>query len=599
MGSMFKNFLPNIDEVKTKNGILMIQNAFSTIGFYPGAEQAIANPAKILTDSETAIGSLDVTVYDSVSTALKKISSAFEKAPKDMSKYSNALEGDAKRLESCLKVLKDHVLNPLQVSATDVLLKGVPIKTDLVNIVNSLMNLDYVALGQSFGSLFKKFVEESKPDEFQPLYDGLVKSLGLSDIASLCLKDSQKVYNNLKSVVKNLDMSTAKKLTPGLNKIQTAFNQVSKQLRSCKKGLDLEAKRLDTALNYFKNPAKFGLTVTTEDVVLNTISIKGDLTNLKATTTPLDMGTTAGAMIAKFMPTQKLQGLNFNQVMDIIGGFFVGMGTDVNTPDLAPCVTNSAEFGGWIEQSVVDFSKHTFDGTKDGFMDLSNAFAALPGFIQKCVPASVEVAQVVEKAVLAWAHPLSLLYHVGLNIIFNGAEVFADVSKAMGDYQSGNWYGFGFDIGQAAFKIIYVPSSELEELQDHESLAFAQGFMKGLDVEFSLEGKEIPEFSVELAEAFRLFKEKNFYSAKEGLSKLASVYRDMAGLLESLDYAEVLDLVADQITEPYSFVYAHEKGMMINGRSLGKELHMAMIDYKMKDYKNVGFYCAKAVKDLI
>ncbi|OMJ90444.1 hypothetical protein SteCoe_7140 [Stentor coeruleus] len=118
--------------------------------------------------------------------------------------------------------------------------------------------------------------------------------------------------------------------------------------------------------------------------------------------------------------------------MDIIGSFFAGMATDV-----APCVTNAGEFGESIEQSVTDFSKHIFDGTKDGFMDLSNDFGAWPGFVKKCIPTSVETAEVVEKVAVAWTHPLNFIYHVGLNIIFNGQEIFADISKAMGDSQTG------------------------------------------------------------------------------------------------------------------------------------------------------------------
>ena len=314
--------------------------------------------------------------------------------------------------------------------------------------------------------------------------------------------------------------------------------------------------------------------------------------NLKSSTDMLE-----DSPSPKILPQENLQGLDFNQVMEIIGGFFVGMGTDVNTPDLAPCVTNSAEFGGWIERSVVDFSKHTFDGTKDGFMDLSNAFAALPSFVEKCVPASVEVATVVEKAVLAWAHPLSLLYHVGRNIIFNGAEIFADISKAMGDYQSGNWYGFGFDIGQAAFKVIYVPSSEMVTMEDDEVLMFTQGFIKGLGKDYPIE-KEIPDFSAELADGFSLLKVKNFYSAKDALTKFASVYSDIASALSSGTTIDMLHQVAETLTEPNSLVY-HQKGIMVNGRSLGKELYLAFVDYKMKDYTNSGFYFAKAALNLV
>lgn len=297
-----------------------------------------------------------------------------------------------------------------------------------------------------------------------------------------------------------------------------------------------------------------------------------------------------------------LKGLNFDQVMDIIGGFFVGMGTDVNTPDLAPCVTNTDVFGGWIQNSVVDFSKHTFDGTKDGFMDLSNAFATLPAFIDKCVPASVEVAVVVEKAVLAWGHPLSLLYHTGLNIILNGAEIFADVSKAMGAYETGNWYEFGFNIGQAAFKVIYIPSSELTEMEDEEVQMFTQGMLNGLDSAVDISMITIPDVSGDLAEGFKLLKKKDFMASKDALTVFAGIFKQMATAIDSGygGYSVVmLNEAADVMAEPYSFVFAHERGMMINGRSIGKELFLASVDYKMKDWNGVGYYMAKVALNLV
>ena len=168
----------------------------------------------------------------------------------------------------------------------------------------------------------------------------------------------------------------------------------------------------------------------------------------------------------------------------------------------------------------------------------------------------------------------------------------------MGDYQSGNWYGFGFDIGQSAFKIIYVPSKEMEQLEDDEVLLFTQGFVQGLGLDYKVE-KEIPDFSGELIEALALLKEKNFYQAKDALTKIASVYLDIASVLESQCAIDMLNKVAEELVEPTNFVYVHEKGMMVNGRSMGKELHLAFIDYQMKDYANAGFYFAKAAKNLV
>ena len=297
-----------------------------------------------------------------------------------------------------------------------------------------------------------------------------------------------------------------------------------------------------------------------------------------------------------------LKGLNFNQVMDIIGGFFVGMSTDVNATDLAPCVTNSDVFGGWIEQAVVDFSKDTFDGIKDGMMDLSNAFGALPPFIEKCVPASIETAKVVEKAAVAWAHPLSLLLHTGENILVNGKDIFEDISKAMGDYQTGNWYDFGFEIGQASFKVIYVPESEMIEVAEDDVLDIVKGLMLALDEDLDVEAcPAMPDVSVLLNDAASGFKLKTFGGAKDALTNLAKAVKVIITTVEVCicqHTASGLSAIADVMVEPYSFAYLPGKMMILNGRSIGSEVKAAVANLRMEQWNAFGFYLGKAMLNL-
>jgi hypothetical protein len=295
---------------------------------------------------------------------------------------------------------------------------------------------------------------------------------------------------------------------------------------------------------------------------------------------------------------QRLKGLNFNQVMDIIGGIFSGMGSAVNITEMAPCVTDAGTFGGWIEQSVVDFSKHTFDGTKDGFMDLSNAFGVLPSAIKECVPASVEFASVVERAALAWAHPLSLLYHVGENIVFNGVVIFADISKAMADYETGNWFGFGFEIGQAAFKVIYVPPKTVGPPTDAQSELIVNGIFKGLGQKTTCSG--LPLSAEYWGNAVSELKTKTFAGVKNGLTQVANGLNTVLPGLKNCVDGETITQIQNAVnvfSNPYSF----EVGkfiVMINGRAVGKELKLAVVDYMMEDWTGFGFYIGKAIRNL-
>jgi len=46
--------------------------------------------------------------------------------------------------------------------------------------------------------------------------------------------------------------------------------------------------------------------------------------------------------------------------------------------------------------------------------------------------------------------PTSFAYHVGKDLIVNGAEIYGEVNGAISDYHAGNWYNFGIELGEAS-----------------------------------------------------------------------------------------------------------------------------------------------------
>jgi len=55
-----------------------------------------------------------------------------------------------------------------------------------------------------------------------------------------------------------------------------------------------------------------------------------------------------------------------------------------------------------------------------------------------------------EEMISIFNSPASFAYHVGKDLIVNGAEIYGEVNSAITDYNSGNWYNFGIDIGEAS-----------------------------------------------------------------------------------------------------------------------------------------------------
>jgi hypothetical protein len=303
-------------------------------------------------------------------------------------------------------------------------------------------------------------------------------------------------------------------------------------------------------------------------------------------------------VLLKELLKANLEDLSFDEVIQIIGGVLTGLGQNVNTPDLAPCVTDAGEFGGNIAKAVQDFSKDTFDGTKDGFMDLSNAFGALPGFVHTCIPAANETVTVLVEVVKTFAHPLSLIFNVGKDIIFNGQDIFADISEALGAYEAQEWFTFGEKIGDAAYKIIYVPS-DVGAPEPEDTKAIMHGFIKRVYWTHDIQDEEYPELETQFAELANNLDGKTFNSVKDALSGLGEILNTIAPQLEKYEHRKPVDLtkIANKLINPSSFYY-DEDNVLINGVSIGEKLQTAYLNYNMGNWKSLGYTLGSIVKSL-
>lgn len=82
-----------------------------------------------------------------------------------------------------------------------------------------------------------------------------------------------------------------------------------------------------------------------------------------------------------------------------------------------------------------------------------------------------------------FASPSSFAYHVGKDLIINGKQIYTEVNTAITDYHNAQWQDFGYNVGEAAAKLILgekpVPAPVNETLK--EKLA---KFMQGIIAKF-------------------------------------------------------------------------------------------------------------------
>lgn len=287
---------------------------------------------------------------------------------------------------------------------------------------------------------------------------------------------------------------------------------------------------------------------------------------------------------------KKRLGITFNDVMEIIGGVLVGMGADINATDIAPCVSDTAYMGVNLEIAAKDYLEHTYIGKVQAMAHLGLAYKELPNWILKCKPASVELGEAIARMVLAWAHPLSVIYHVGENLIVNGQEILADVSYAMGAWEYGLYYDFGFYCGKAGFKIAYIPPPKAQIAP-----SAVGDVLKGIAKSTSL---PIYECIVE-SDAAELFDE--VFNSEITFGDVSSSLLTLSNALDTLfgefsrcsgfDLSSYFMHQLESLANPYS-LYIHKRTIVLNGADL-KDFNTARLNYRMMDWENTGVYIGK------
>ena len=293
-------------------------------------------------------------------------------------------------------------------------------------------------------------------------------------------------------------------------------------------------------------------------------------------------------------PRDQILRLSFNDIMEIIGGVFVGMGSDINAKDIQPCIVDDAAIGDNLELALKYFLEKTYSGKVEAMAKLGEAYKELPGAIKSCVPASEEFARAIEEMVLAFAHPLSVLYHMGENLIVNGQDILADVSYAMGAYEYHQYYEFGYYCGAAGFKILYIPSNA--EVTNSAVNEIANGIIKATNLpqqncltESLVGGFFMSAFNHE--ESFGGFAD-GLLSLGNGIEKLFQDIETCSGK----SYLAGLQSAIQAMQNPTSLAYSKYMHLL-NGVDLSN-FKVVKVNYMNQDWENVGYYIGKMINQL-
>jgi hypothetical protein len=145
---------------------------------------------------------------------------------------------------------------------------------------------------------------------------------------------------------------------------------------------------------------------------------------------------------------EKLHAISVIEVAEIIEGIALGVFKEEGFENLETCLKDAATIGIDVKDAIVDFEKKNTTGILAGIKKIGEAIKLIPSTVTSCkaVPADLKK---LEEMASVFTSPISLVYHVGKNLIVNGKDIYNDIDDAITQYKALSYKNFGEDIGEA------------------------------------------------------------------------------------------------------------------------------------------------------
>lgn len=148
---------------------------------------------------------------------------------------------------------------------------------------------------------------------------------------------------------------------------------------------------------------------------------------------------------------------------EIAGGIVEGF---IGAADVQACIQKTVTTVENIDEAVKDFEKKTAGDVLKGLKLLAQAFRGLPDDLKACKAVESDVEEFIS-AIKTMDSPLSFAFHVGKDLIVNGADIYDEIYNAVGDYKAQKWLDFGVQVGTALHKLIIGATEKFEEFEQN------------------------------------------------------------------------------------------------------------------------------------
>lgn len=420
-------------------------------------QECLQDVGTLATDIENAYKELVQNSATAVAEGLKDLAQALEQVPSAIKTCKAADTVDIAKIEAALSSFENPVSFVFHVGH-DLIINGQQIYTEVNSAIQDYQNQDFEGFGEAVGeALAAVLVGEPETlnvahalEVVAGLLEGIAADLSLTDIEN-CISDAESVGVDIHNAYEEILQATFSSVKTGLSDLADALKIVPSAITACKAGATTDVAKVEAMLSAFSNPISFVFHVG-KDLILNGKQIFTEVASAVRAYHSKDytqFGYYMGEAMAAVLVGEKSVVVN---VLDVVGGVLEGLATGVALTDIQNCVGDSETIAANLYNAVIELKNATNPtDAKQAIHDFGVALEFLPAAITNCKAAPSEAADIA-KMIANFESPLSFIFTLGVNLVVNGNQIYDEMSAAVGDWESQNWYDFGDNLGEALAK---------------------------------------------------------------------------------------------------------------------------------------------------
>lgn len=169
----------------------------------------------------------------------------------------------------------------------------------------------------------------------------------------------------------------------------------------------------------------------------------------------------------------------------IVEGFLMGAIEAEGFTDIEQCIQDGEVIFRDAESAYEHFAKKDITDAIDGVKDIGNAITEISAALKDCSSVKGDWAKM-KKIGEEFKHPTSFAWHIAGDIWHNRVDIGHEVTAAIGDWESQNWYDFGLQCGKAASNV-FIGKETQHNIQMEKASAITAGFLNSYGGSFNLE----------------------------------------------------------------------------------------------------------------